>query len=162
AKADLDDFHFENVAWLCAFDRDRSGKDVTRHHPFAFCVHLSQLGRNVKLGALRHRIRSAADGVDRHLVTACNHKHRLQRCVEKAPVTGLRTCPQMMALHEWSPAIPQAAALKPPWRLRTRACADAGSSPPRTPRRSPAPLAHRTRGRRFASIAEGRWPRSLS
>ena len=47
-QADVEDFDLQHVAGLGALDRDRTGQDMTGHHPLVFGVNLVEFGRDVK------------------------------------------------------------------------------------------------------------------
>jgi len=47
---------------------DWTGQDMTGHHPLVFRVNLHEFGRDVRLVAVRHHLRAAADGVDGHFI----------------------------------------------------------------------------------------------
>ena len=98
-QADLEDLDFQHIAGHCAFDRDRTGQDMAGHHALASGVHLVEFGRDMKRLAIGHHVRSAADGVDGHLIAAFDGEHGLQFGFEKTPVAGLGAGMQMMVGH---------------------------------------------------------------
>ena len=99
-ESDVQNFDLQNVARLGTLDGDGAGQDMSGQHPFVFRVNLRELGRDVKSAAVGYHIRSAADGVDRHLVAAGNPKDGLQPGFEEAPVTGLGAGMQVMMCHD--------------------------------------------------------------
>src|SRR5436305_1523142 len=62
-------------------------------------MNLVEFGRNMKPAPVRHHLRAAANGVDRHLIAAGDGKHRLQFRFEKAPVAGFGAGMQVMMRH---------------------------------------------------------------
>ena len=105
-QLDVENFDLQHVAGLGALDRDRTGQDMAGQHPLAFGVNLGQLGRHVKLRAIRHRVRAAADGVDGHLIAAGDGEDGFQFRFEKAPVAGLGAGLQMVVRHGGFPGRP--------------------------------------------------------
>src|SRR5436190_22982604 len=75
---DIENFYLQDIAGLSAFDRDRTGQDMSGHHPFVFGVNFPQLGRNVKAGGVGQDVRAAADRVNRYLIAAGNGEDGLQ------------------------------------------------------------------------------------
>ena len=69
-ELDVEDVDLQHIAGLGAFDRDRAGQDMAGQHPLVFGVNLGKFRRNVKLAAVRHHVRAAADGVDGHFIAA--------------------------------------------------------------------------------------------
>src|SRR5437764_497549 len=88
-EPDIEDFNLQDIAGLSAFDRDRTGQDMSGHHPFVFGVNFHQFGRNVKPGGVGQDLRAAADRVNRHLIAAGDGEDGLQPRFKDAPVTGL-------------------------------------------------------------------------
>jgi hypothetical protein len=62
-------------------------------------MNLVHLGRNVKFAAVGQHVRTAADGVDRDLVTARDGEDGLERSLEEAPMTGLGAGMQVVMGH---------------------------------------------------------------
>jgi hypothetical protein len=52
---------------------------------------IEELRRDVKLCFVGHDIRTAADGVNGHLVAAFDREHRLEPGFEETPMTGFGT-----------------------------------------------------------------------
>ena len=98
-ELDVEDVHFQHVAGLGAFDRDRPGQDVAGHHALAFGMHLVELGRDVKFGLVGKLVRAARDRVHGDLIAAVDGQDRLEFRFEKAPVTGFGAGMQMMMGH---------------------------------------------------------------
>lgn len=100
----VEDLDREHVAGLGPLDRDRAGEDMAGQHAFVLGMNLEHLGRNVKLAGVGQHVRTAADGVDRHLVTACDDQGGLERSFEEAPMTGLGAGMQVMMGHVARPS----------------------------------------------------------
>jgi len=95
-EPDVENLDFKHVARFGAFDGDWTGQDMTRQHPLVLRVNLGEFGWDMKFAPVRHHLRPAADGVDRHFIAAGDGEDRFQLGFEEAPVAGLRGGMQMM------------------------------------------------------------------
>ena len=96
----IENLDLEHVARFRTRDRNRTGEDVTGHHPLAFGMNFSEFGRHVKFAPVRHHVRAAADGIDGDFIAAGDGEDRLQLGFEKAPVAGFGAGMQVMMRHE--------------------------------------------------------------
>jgi hypothetical protein len=99
-ELDVEDFDFEHVTGAGAFDRDRPGQNMTLQQPLTFRMNLGEFGRDVKPAPVRHRLRPAAEGVDRDLIAARDRQYRLEPGIKIAPVAGFWAGMQVMMGHE--------------------------------------------------------------
>ena len=98
-QLDVEDVDLQHVAGFGAFDRHRPGQDVAGHHPLVLGMNFVEFRRDVKLVAVRHDVRTAADGIDGHFVAAVDGQDGFQPGFEKAPMAGLGAGMQMMMGH---------------------------------------------------------------
>ena len=99
-ELDVEDVDLQHVAGRGAFDRDRAGQDMARHHALVLGVDVGKLRRDVKFAAVRHHVGAAGDGVDGDFIAAGDGQDGLQFRFEKAPVAGFGAGMQVMMGHE--------------------------------------------------------------
>ena len=100
AKLDVLDPHFEHVARLGAFDRNRAGEDVAGKRLLGIGVNVRHLGRRAESGfGPGVNVRSAGDRIDGDRIAAPDRELRLQGGIEEAPMARRAARLEMMVGH---------------------------------------------------------------